>query len=176
MNPGYQERVARHVAALTVGDPTDLAERRNRFGEESLEFQQSLGQTRAEAHALVDYVHGRSVGVPRAEAGGTAYTLAALANEAGLDLAACGEEELERLSTPEAMERIRLKRASRHGRGPLPGRDASSSAPAARFAEGAVAFAAGTPRSDGADDADWLSGWDAAEAHSGRPGRTGRAG
>ena len=117
----YQARVARHVALVTEGDPTDLAERRDRFGEESLELQQALGQTREAAHALVDYVYGRPVGEPGPELGGTAYTLAALAGQANLDLRACAEAELERISTPEMVARIRAKRATRHGRGPLPG-------------------------------------------------------
>jgi len=175
MDASFQERVGHHVALVTRGDPTDLDERRDRFGEESLELQQSLGQTRAEAHALVDYVFARPVGKPRAEMGGMLYTATALANEAGLDMADCAETELNRVSTPEMVEKIRRKRAGRHGRGPLPGADsAAEGAGNARawFAEGVAARSAGAARAEvpygaGVAQAAWEAGWMACEGFAG---------
>jgi hypothetical protein len=119
----FQDKVGSHVAAVTEGDPTDLVERRNRFTEESLELTQSLGQTREEAIALVNYVHDRAVGVAHKEIGAVVYTLAALAVEAGLDMMRSAWTELARISTPEGIAKIRRKRAGRHGRGALPSID-----------------------------------------------------
>lgn len=117
----FQERNAAWMAIAFEGDPTDLAERVARFGEESLELQQALGLTREDAHRLVDYVFDRPAGTPATEFGQAHSTLALLATFAGHDLQACGEAELARVSTPEFIAKLRGKRATRHGRGPLPG-------------------------------------------------------
>jgi len=117
----FQARNGVWLAFAMKDDPTDLPERVARFGEEALELQQALGQTRDEAHALVDYVHDRPIGEPAQEMGGTMTTLALLGVVAGLDMVECGETELARCSTPHVLAKIRAKRATRHGRGPLPG-------------------------------------------------------
>lgn len=120
----FQDRNRANLDHITADDPTDLAERRDRFGEESLELQQALGQTREAAHQLVDYVFGRPVGEAGQEFGGAMTTLAGLASHAGHDMAVCGERELARCWIPAVIEKIRRKRATRHGRGALPGTDA----------------------------------------------------
>lgn len=117
----YQDRVAAWVSEVSKDDPFDLAEHRDRFVEEALELAQSLDQTAADAHALVDYVFGRPIGEPHQEMGGTMVTLAKLATAAGLDMAGSGDSELTRCWRPEVLEKIRRKRLTRHGRGPLPG-------------------------------------------------------
>lgn len=119
----FQSRVRHRLDEVTAGDPTDLDERRDRFGEEALELIQALGGTREGVLALVDYVWGRPAGEPAQEMGGALTTLAALASHAGHDMAACGEAELARTWTPEVFARIRRKRAARGGRGALPGVD-----------------------------------------------------
>ena len=117
----FQARNAAWLSYAMADDPTDLPERVARFGEEALELQQALGQSREDAHALVDYVFDRPVGEPAQEMGGTMTTLALLAVVAGLDMAADGERELARCSTAAVLAKIRGKRATRAGRGPLPG-------------------------------------------------------
>lgn len=117
----FQERVAAAHGALFDGDPTDLAERRDRFGEEANEVQQALGQTREAAHQLVDYTYDRPAGEPKTEIGAAALTLASLCVIGGWDMMECAEADLEKLQRPETIARIRAKRATRHGRGPLPG-------------------------------------------------------
>lgn len=117
----FQKRNAAWMAVAFAGDPTDLPERVARFGEESLELQQALGQTREDAHRLVDYVYDRPIGRADKEMGGTLTTLACLAVATGLDMATCGEDELARVSSTEFIAKLRGKRATRHGRGPLPG-------------------------------------------------------
>lgn len=122
--PGaFQGRVREHLDAVTEGDPTDLDERRDRFGEEALELIQALGGTREGMLALVDYVFGRPSGAPSQEMGGAMTTLAALASRAELDMLACGEAELARTWRSEVFAKIRRKRAARGGRGVLPGVD-----------------------------------------------------
>ncbi|WP_298704527.1 hypothetical protein [uncultured Variovorax sp.] len=121
-----QARNAAWMRIAFADDPTDLPERIARFGEEALELQQALGQSREDAHALVDYVYSRPAGAPATEFGQAAGSLACLAEFAGHDLEAAAEAELDRVSTPEFLAKLRAKRATRHGRGPLPGFSAPS--------------------------------------------------
>lgn len=121
----YQERVAAAHHALFHDDPTDVAERLARFFEEVNEACQAFGMSREDAHKLVDYTYNRPVGDPAKEIGAAMLTLASLSVVAGLDLAACAEADLEKLQRPETVARIRAKRSTRHGRGPLPGFDPS---------------------------------------------------
>ncbi len=91
----------------------DRTERNRRFLEEALELAQSLGGTREQAHALVDYVFSRAPGQPAQELGGTMVTLAALCHANGLDMRAEAEAELARIARPEVMARIRDKQAGK---------------------------------------------------------------
>ncbi|WP_225246527.1 hypothetical protein [Agrobacterium tomkonis] len=120
---GYQERVAAAHHALFHDDPTDIEERRARFAEEVNETLQAFGMTEGEAIELVRYTWSRPVGQPEKEVGAALLTLASLCVVAGIDMAACGEADLEKLQRPETIARIRAKRSTRHGRGPLPGLD-----------------------------------------------------
>lgn len=119
----FQSRVSIAHRALFHDDPTDIAERRARFFEEATETAQALGMTGDEARQLIDYTFGRPAGEPVKEIGAAALTLASLCVVAGYDMMACAEADLEKLQRPETIARIRAKRATRHGRGPLPGLD-----------------------------------------------------
>lgn len=120
---GYQERVAAAHHALFHDDPTDVAERVARFFEEAVETCQALGLSYFNAEMLLNYTYDRPVGEPKKEIGAALLTLASLCVVAGYDLAECGEADLEKLQRPETIARIRAKRSTRHGRGPLPGFD-----------------------------------------------------
>lgn len=117
----FQQRSVDWLNEICWDDPTDLAERRARFIEEALELVQSLDMTESDVMQVVGYVFNRPSGLPAQEFGGVATTLAVLADYTGYDLMDCGEDELERVSEPEVMDKIRRKRMTRHGRGPLPG-------------------------------------------------------
>lgn len=119
----YQARVSAAHHALFHDDPTDIAERCARFFEEAAETAQAFGMTGDEARQLIDYTFGRPSGEPAKEIGAAALTLASLCVTAGYDMMACAEADLEKLQRPETIARIRAKRATRHGRGPLPGLD-----------------------------------------------------
>lgn len=119
----YQERVAAAHHALFHDDPTDVAERVARFAEEANETLQAFGMSREDMHRLVDYSCDRPVGEPAKEIGAALLTLASLCVVSGHNLMECGEADLEKLQRPETIARIRAKRATRHGRGPLPGFD-----------------------------------------------------
>lgn len=117
----FQDRVAAAHVALFHDDPTDIAERRDRFYEEATETAQSLGMTEADALALVAYTFSRPTGEPEKEIGAAALTLASLCVVGGWDMMACAEADLAVLVTPEKIAKVRAKRSTRHGRGPLPG-------------------------------------------------------
>lgn len=121
--PEFQDRVAAAHVPLFHDDPTDLPERRDRFYEEATEAVQALGMTEDEAHQLVAYTFGRPLGEVRKEIGAAALTLASLCVVGGWDMMECAEADLAALCTPEKIAKVRAKRASRHGRGPLPGID-----------------------------------------------------
>lgn len=87
----------------------DLVERNYRFFEEATELVQSLDMSREDAHSLVDYVYGRPTGDPQQEAGGSMVTLALLCAANGISMAEEGETELERISSPEVMAKIKKK-------------------------------------------------------------------
>jgi hypothetical protein len=119
----YQDRVAAAHHALFHDDPTDVEERRARFFEEATETVQAFGMTTEDMHKIVDYSGNRPVGEPAKEIGAAMVTLASLCVVSGFDLMECAEADLEKLQRPETIARIRAKRATRHGRGPLPGID-----------------------------------------------------
>lgn len=98
----------------------DREERNHRFLEESLELVQSLGCSASEAHQLVDYVYGRPLGEPNQEVGGVMVTLAALCLANGLDMHENGETELQRISEPSMVLKIRAKQAAKPKYSPLP--------------------------------------------------------
>lgn len=119
----FQQRVAHAHHALFDDDPTDVEERRARFYEEATETAQAFGMSAEDMHKIVDYSCSRPVGEPAKEIGAAMVTLASLCVVAGFDLSACAEADLEKLQRPETIARIKAKRGTRHGRGPLPGFD-----------------------------------------------------
>jgi hypothetical protein len=94
-------------------------ERNHRFLEEALELVQACGCTANEAHQLVDYTFGRSVGEKGQEVGGVMVTLAALCLAQELDMHAEGETELARISVPAIVAKIRAKQAAKPKHSPL---------------------------------------------------------
>lgn len=118
----FQYHVTEWARDCFGSEITDHKEERNhRFLEEALEAAQAFGCTKEDALKLVDYVFSRPVGEPRNEVGGTMLTLAALCEAHDINMMACGKFELDRVSQPAVMEKIRLKNASKPRSGPLPG-------------------------------------------------------
>lgn len=131
MNQATRQIAGKHVPAFQVrvdgwmdacfGEPikSDLLERADRFAEEALELAQTMpGFTAERAHALVDYVFGRSVGERSQEVGGVMVTLAALCNPVGIDVEQAAETELARIWTK--VEQIRAKQAAKPTGSALP--------------------------------------------------------
>lgn len=98
----------------------DTVERNHRFLEEALELVQSTGCKRSEAHMLVEYVFNRPVGDPFQEVGGVAITLSGLCSCIDIDQEQAAEAELDRVSAPAILEKIRAKQAAKPNFGPLP--------------------------------------------------------
>ncbi|QIG76462.1 hypothetical protein EVC26_016 [Rhizobium phage RHph_I72] len=110
----FQARVLTWMErAFSPGTVKNRRERAFRFLEESLELFQSLDCTQEEAQALVEYVFGRPKGETYQEVGGVSLTLAALCSAAGIDFSNAAHDELERVNSPEVLEKIRAKRANR---------------------------------------------------------------
>jgi hypothetical protein len=87
----------------------DKQERNHRFLAEALELVQSAGCTVEQAHTLVDYVYGRTVGELNDEVGSTMVALAALCNEHGVDMGEAGIAYLEKVGL--RLERYSLAQA-----------------------------------------------------------------
>lgn len=116
----FQSRVGDWLlACFGESISADKIERNHRFLEEALELVQALGCTADEAHKLVDYVFGRTVGEPIQEVGGVMVTLAALCRASDIDLNAAAETELARVWTK--VEQIREKQKRKPSMSPLPG-------------------------------------------------------
>lgn len=98
----------------------DKVERSDRFVEEALELVQSVGYDAVRAHALVDYVFGRDAGEPAQEVGGVMVTLAALCNTFGLDIQTAADTEIDRITQPEIVLKIRAKHAAKPTGSALP--------------------------------------------------------
>jgi hypothetical protein len=97
----------------------DRLERADRFIEEALELCQTEPTFTADrAHALVEYVFGRTIGEPRQEVGGVRVTLAALCNAVGIDEDDAAEAELARIWTK--VDAIRAKQAAKPTGSALP--------------------------------------------------------
>lgn len=120
--PPFQARVAPWMSqCFGAAIASDVRERGDRLLEEVLELLQSHGYDPTRVATLRDYVFGRPVGEPAQEAGGVMVTLAAYCLATGLDMHGAGDAELERISAPEIIERIRVKQASKRGlHTPLP--------------------------------------------------------
>lgn len=98
----------------------DRVERADRFIEEALELAQATGWTADRGHALVDYVFGRPVGEIGQEVGGVMVTLAALCNVFEIDIEAEARREVDRITQPEIVLKIRAKQATKPTGSALP--------------------------------------------------------
>jgi hypothetical protein len=108
----FQGRVGEWMGAcFTPEIIADKLERADRFIEEALELVQATGYSADRAHALVDYVFNRPVGVAFQEVGGVMVTLAALCNPHDINMDGAAETELARVWTK--IDKIREKHASK---------------------------------------------------------------
>jgi hypothetical protein len=125
----YAEQYQRMIISWTkrcflnaFNEAAHPVERRRRFGEESIELLQACGMPIDELQAIVKYVYGRPPGEPGQEVGGVMVTLAQLCEIRGINYGAEAIKELERIDTPELIEKIRGKQVSKqlHGIGGTP--------------------------------------------------------
>lgn len=117
----FQDRSAAWMGVAFKDDPTDGPERRDRVAEEVCEGYQADGGTLEDWIAIGRYTFGRPSGSLAKEFGQTIFTVACWAAYRDINMMAEAERELARCSTPEFIEKLARKRATRHGRGPLPG-------------------------------------------------------
>ena len=95
---------------------TNRAERIQRFVEEALELAQALDMSRAEAHALVDFVYDRAKGEVHQEVGGVSISLLALCEHLGLSANAEELREYQRILTLDR-DKLRAKQMSKQACG-----------------------------------------------------------
>lgn len=88
-------------------------ERNLRFLEESLELVQAAGMSKTQALQVLDYVYNRPVGELKQEVGGVMVTLSALCTAHELDLGCCMMDEVNSISEPARIEKIRSKQAAK---------------------------------------------------------------
>jgi len=91
------------------GIANNRRERQFRFAEEALELLQSLGFSREDVNTIADYTYNRPAGEPEQEVGGAMITLAALCNAENIDMDWAGSKEMQRVNSPEMMDKIRRK-------------------------------------------------------------------
>ncbi|WP_082640631.1 hypothetical protein [Aureimonas sp. N4] len=117
----FQNRVAAWMVNCFGREiSSNKVERNDRFIEEAFEFAQCTGYTADSAHAFVHYVFGRPAGDPGQEVGGVMVTLAAACNVHGLNIEVEARREIDRITTPEMVEKIRAKQAARPTGSALP--------------------------------------------------------
>lgn len=87
-----------------------------RFFEEAIELVQSLGMKRSDCHYLIDIIFDRRKGIPQEEVGGVLVTLATLCEVCGINMMGWAEVELERISKPEIIEKIKEKQREKDAR------------------------------------------------------------
>jgi len=86
-------------------------ERIMRFIEEAAELAQAVDLPKDKLINLVEYVYNRPKGETEQEFAGSMFTLMALATGFGFDAVQVLEKEIDRVSTPEIIERIRIAHA-----------------------------------------------------------------
>lgn len=117
----HQQRVAVWMQECFGAEITaDRVERADRFIEEALELAQATGWTADRGHALVDYVFSRPVGEIGQEVGGVMVTLAALCNVFEIAIDAEAKREVDRITQPEIVLKIRAKQAAKPTGSALP--------------------------------------------------------
>jgi hypothetical protein len=77
--------------------------------EEAFELAQAVGVDSEQLHVLVDYIFSRDKGSPPQELAGTMLALLAMANTLGVVIEDVTTIELERVSTPEKIARIKRR-------------------------------------------------------------------
>lgn len=107
-----QDRVD-HWVRLALGNESLMSkgERIMRFIEEATELAQAVDLPKDKLINLVEYVYNRPKGDVNQELAGVMFTLMALATSYGFDAIDVLDTEIERVSTPEMIERIRIAHA-----------------------------------------------------------------
>lgn len=117
----FQELVDDVLWPVFAEDATDLPERVARFFEEAAELAQACYMSFEDMQKIIAYTCSRPRGAVRKEIGDVMFSLAALCELRGDDMDICAEQALDRMRQPGAIEKMKQKRSTRHGRGPLPG-------------------------------------------------------
>lgn len=102
--------IMRCFGARNASDPV---ERGRRLVEEALEAGQAVGVPEAQARLILERVYSRAPGIPAQELGGVQLTLFGLGEALDIQVSRAFENELSRVSSDQAMERVRQKHAEK---------------------------------------------------------------
>jgi hypothetical protein len=118
---GFQTRVENWFTECFDKSAGDRTERADRFLEEAIEMLQAAEYPKKRIYKLIDHVYGRPIGELHQEVGAVMLTLATFCLAHELDMHEAGDTELERVSAPEMITRLRAKHKASDPNSPLPG-------------------------------------------------------
>ena len=110
---GVQRRVRRWVLRVFDHQLGDVKLRAARFLEEAVEAAQAAGLHRDDAEMVLAQVYRRPAGQLTQEIGGSMTTLCALSSAADVRLSDVTLDEMERMETPEIMEKVRRRQSEK---------------------------------------------------------------
>lgn len=106
---GLQDRCAAWLEKVLPGQITDAKLRAARFLEEAAEAAQAVGLEQEDAYRVIEQVYDRPRGEIAQELGGCLNTLCALASAVGIDLQIAAYDEINRMETPEVIDKVRRR-------------------------------------------------------------------
>jgi NTP pyrophosphatase (non-canonical NTP hydrolase) len=114
----FQRGVGRWMTEVFGSDNlADPRVRTMRFLEEAVELAQSIGVTQSDVDRVTNYVFARPIGEPEQEVGGVMVTLAALCQNASIDLEVAAKVEFARIDTDEMRQKIFDKQTIKNAAG-----------------------------------------------------------
>lgn len=108
-----QDRCAAWLEKVLPDQVADVKTRAARFLEEAAEAAQAAGLEQEDAYRVVELVYDRPRGEMAQELGGSMNTLCALATAAGIDLQIAAYDEINRMETPEIIDKVRRRQAEK---------------------------------------------------------------
>ena len=110
---GLQDRVEAWLEKVLPDQVTNAPLRAARFLEEAAEAAQAVGLGEEDALFVIGQVYARPRGEIAQELGGCITTLCSLATAVDIDLQRASYDEMERVETPEIIEKVRKRQAEK---------------------------------------------------------------
>jgi hypothetical protein len=108
-----QDHVKVWLEKVLPGQVFDVKTRAARFLEEAAEAAQAAGLEQEDAYRVIEQVYDRPRGIIDHELGSSLTTLCALATAADIDLQIAAYGEINRMETPEIIDKVRRRQAEK---------------------------------------------------------------